>query len=644
MKRRNFLQIAALGASSTLPVETLTRVAVEVGPLGESNAASHSSNAGAQVWTPAEGRSPSYLRIYSATTPLYGGKSSWIKVDAEPAHQGKFAVEEADGTIVWYEAVSSVEIDPRLFGARAVGDEADGAIDTRALREAWDRAAQTNNNERRIIGLGRGEYVVDGDIDCTGIHHTTMAGLGAGASCIRGLQTDAGSLFLMGNQGFRARDFRVEMTKPLQVQHIARYLFNFDRPDGEPADIDCEFLNVELSRAMHAIRHRGRGLRVEGCLFSVCDKPIDWGWKDLPPVTPYYTPGTGVSEDMGGARGIVIQNNRFHSNFGAWFQNVEPNCEKLAGLMFTGNLGDIGRIMVDTSGRWLTIAYNKCDQSAGETCIRFRGGTDNALINGNTFGGSQGLKVEREPENFMQIRGDTDGIKVINNYFYRCTQHGVDVRGGVTTGFVARGNTLEEPCTDGGAFCPFVFEGPGHTGKIYHNDIDSPVALSGVTRTTDARANVEVGHHDFWGETFPLAVGPSQRFHATLAEKSSWMPILKFDGACDGMEILDAQGQWTRNGDQVVVDFQIAFAAKGVSSGIASITGLSGLPVPHNDRGIGEVMAQNMAALTSGVQAQLANNGEIYLYDVGPSGRSPIDDSNFTDTSVVWGAIAYSVS
>lgn len=637
--------MAALGAGgSYLPTASQGATAENGAPFGERVLEAPSANAGAKGWTPAAGDSPSYLRIYSATGPQSGGKSNWIRVGAEPPHSGKFAVEEPDGAILWYEAVTSVEIDPRLFGARGMGDDADAAFDTRALRDAWDRAAQTNNNARRIIGLGRGEYVINEDLDCTGIHHTTMIGLGAGASCIRSLRTDAGSLFLMGNQGFRARDFRVEMPHDLKVKQVARYLFNFDRPDGEDADIDCEFINVELSRAMHAIRHRGRGLRVENCLFSLCDKPIDWGWKNLPPLSPYYSPGTGVAEDMGGARGIVVQNNRFHSNAGAWFQNIGINCEKLAGLMFTGNLGDIGRTMVDTSGRWLTIAHNKCDQSTGETCLRFRSGTDNALVIGNTFGGSQGLTVEREPESFIQIRGDTDGIKLLNNYFYRCARHGVDVRGGVARGFVARGNTFEDPCTAVGSYAPFLFEGPAHTGKIYHNDIDSSNVLGGVVRTTHPSANIEVGHHDFWEAAFPLAVGPSQKFHATLAEKSDWKPSLKFGGASDGMTLSDTGGKWTRNGDQVVIDFQITLTARGLCAGAASITGLSGLPVPHSGRGVGEVIAQNMAGLASAMQAHLSSSGDIYLYHVEPTGRVAIDDTNFTDTSVLWGSIAYTVS
>lgn len=563
-----------------------------------------------------------------------------MRVASEPTHQGKFSVEEANGTRVWYEAVSPVEIDPRLFGARGVGDAADAAFDTKALRDAWDRAAQINDNSRRIIGLGRGEYVLDGDIDCTGIHHTTMFGLGAGASRIRGLQAESGSLFLMGNQGFRARDFRVEMSDELQVEFVERYLFNFDRPDGEKADIDCEFVNVELSRAKHAIRHRGRGLKVQGCLFSLCDKPIDWGWKNPPQLSPYYTPGTGVSEDWGGARGIVVQNNRFHSNMGAWFQNIGVNGEKLTGLMFTGNLGDIGRTMVDTSGRSLTIALNKCEQSTGETCLRFRNGTDNALVIGNTFGGSQGLTVERAPRNFVQVRGATNGVKLLDNYFYHCTQHGVDLRGGVSTGFVARGNTFEKACVQGGPYSPFVFVGPDHTGKVFENDIDSPKRLQGVVLTTDIRASVEVGHHDFWSMAFPLTAGPSQKYHATATEKGTWTPLLNFGGSFLGV-VSNAFGTWTRNGKEVSIDFHIELSRKGGSVGAASITGLPHVKLLRSTTSIGAVMSENMTDLSSVIQSQIVDSFHICLYDACETGRTVIDDTNFTDTSAIWGSLIF---
>jgi hypothetical protein len=110
---------------------------------------------------------------------------------------------------------------------------------------------------------------------------------------------------------------------------------------------------------------------------------------------------------------------------------------------------------------------------------------------------------------------------------------------------------------------------------------------------------------------------------------------------------ISSSGKWTRNGDQVVVDFVITLTTKGSSTGSATITGLATaapLAVPGNANSVGSVMATGVASLTSTIQAQMASSGQIDLYDNGATGRASLDDTNFANGSIIRGSIAFHIS
>jgi hypothetical protein len=128
------------------------------------------------------------------------------------------------------------------------------------------------------------------------------------------------------------------------------------------------------------------------------------------------------------------------------------------------------------------------------------------------------------------------------------------------------------------------------------------------------------------------------------ASGASWTPSLLFGGAATGMTYGAQAGWYTKVGRVVVVAGRFTLTAKGSSTGSATITGL---PFAANTDAavpsfVGMTVSAAMAALTSPPTVRVTNGTQILdLHDLGATGVTALDETNFTNTSVFTFSITY---
>ncbi len=122
----------------------------------------------------------------------------------------------------------------------------------------------------------------------------------------------------------------------------------------------------------------------------------------------------------------------------------------------------------------------------------------------------------------------------------------------------------------------------------------------------------------------------------------TWIPDLKFGGANVGLTYSVDEGIYVRLGSLVFIEFTINLTAVGASVGAATIGGLPTLS--SNINSIGSVTIPtygNMAAAT-GIQGYvMANTLLIQLTIPGAAAMANALDTNFTNTSALFGAGFY---
>jgi hypothetical protein len=130
-------------------------------------------------------------------------------------------------------------------------------------------------------------------------------------------------------------------------------------------------------------------------------------------------------------------------------------------------------------------------------------------------------------------------------------------------------------------------------------------------------------------------------------EEGTWTPALNFSGGNTSLTYNIRSGRYTKVGRIVTVAFSIVLTNKGSSSGFANI---SGLPFPslvfsgsyplYAGTLVGE---SGMSSMPSGTYCLAWSDSSLYLRLNGSTGFSNVTDSNFTNTSVVYGTVTYEV-
>jgi hypothetical protein len=136
-----------------------------------------------------------------------------------------------------------------------------------------------------------------------------------------------------------------------------------------------------------------------------------------------------------------------------------------------------------------------------------------------------------------------------------------------------------------------------------------------------------------------LVPGGTQWYEAGV----SWTPALSFGGGSTGITYASRSGRYTRHGSMVFSAFSFLLTSKGVSTGDAVI---GGLPYPANLENEGAVNI-SLYFNVSGLQvfSGFVNLGpaaaSIVLTNNGGSGSSTVLDTNFTNTTQLFGTAIY---
>jgi len=134
---------------------------------------------------------------------------------------------------------------------------------------------------------------------------------------------------------------------------------------------------------------------------------------------------------------------------------------------------------------------------------------------------------------------------------------------------------------------------------------------------------------------FPAVQNPSSDAN-TLDdyEEGTWTPTLRFGGATTGITYTTQLGRYTKIGNRVFADINIALSSKGTATGTATI---AGLPFPQAASVNGCVMPSyygNMTGLTGGLSGYVSVFGTTATINQGgATGVAAVTDANFTNST-----------
>jgi len=121
-------------------------------------------------------------------------------------------------------------------------------------------------------------------------------------------------------------------------------------------------------------------------------------------------------------------------------------------------------------------------------------------------------------------------------------------------------------------------------------------------------------------------------------ETGTWTPSITFGGGSTGITYSAQEGNYTRIGRIVYVSGYFVLTSKGTDTGSAKINGLPFTAVDLGAQTESFVVNRtaNMASLTSAITGNVDDNATTFaLYDHGAAGSTTVDDTNFTNTSVI---------
>ena len=125
-----------------------------------------------------------------------------------------------------------------------------------------------------------------------------------------------------------------------------------------------------------------------------------------------------------------------------------------------------------------------------------------------------------------------------------------------------------------------------------------------------------------------------------LLQIGSWTPGLGFGGASGALGTFT--GTFIRIDKLVLVEFHISLTSRGPRTGYAEVFGLP-FPVVANTFHNGVVTPNaGMTGLTSTILSfAVGGQATLFLYQLSASGSVNVTEANFTNTSDIYGSIAY---
>jgi hypothetical protein len=123
---------------------------------------------------------------------------------------------------------------------------------------------------------------------------------------------------------------------------------------------------------------------------------------------------------------------------------------------------------------------------------------------------------------------------------------------------------------------------------------------------------------------------------------TSWTPVLRFGGASTGITYTTQTGRYVRLGSLVFAFFEIRLSNRGSATGRASISGLPSTPAVPGGGTITGAATLTIAA-TGHLSCFVFTDGIIYLERFSTSGEVDLIETDFANTSVLYGIVAYAL-
>ena len=134
-------------------------------------------------------------------------------------------------------------------------------------------------------------------------------------------------------------------------------------------------------------------------------------------------------------------------------------------------------------------------------------------------------------------------------------------------------------------------------------------------------------------------------------ESGTWTPALRFGNLATGITYGNQYATYTKIGNRVTVDFNIRLTSKGTSTGYATIAGLP-FNAKNNETGTTEPYSSGVLVLEGNGSSFPQkttyilpwSDGVLYLRANGSTGLESITNSNFSDTTEIYGTVTYRVA
>lgn len=185
-----------------------------------------------------------------------------------------------------------------------------------------------------------------------------------------------------------------------------------------------------------------------------------------------------------------------------------------------------------------------------------------------------------------------------------------------------------------------TFAGTGlYRGSVFYNHNLDTLGFSsaGTTQwTINSSGNLVAGTGN--GIDFGTTTSGSGTVSGGLLddfESGTFVPSLQFGGGETGITYSSRSGYYTKVGKLVTVHYHIVLTSKGTSTGNAGITGGPFVSAFNaGGQGVSVIHAYSMASLSSTPFAnQGMNSNTLSLWDTVATGRDPLTDANFTNTT-----------
>lgn len=402
-----------------------------------------------------------------------------------------------------------------IVNVKDFGATGDGVTDdTAAIQSAFDHLATLPTNNRKVLYFPSGKYnftslvadVSNLTLKADGFYGVSLActdTTSTPAIHIKGALWQFNGINLEGVEG--------------DVVSMGKTGVLFKRDIGKYPDIDSEFIDCRINTFNIGIEFWGRGLKMQGCLMGNNGYCVNLEWMNVGDYLPPKNPSNPTQQDITGFRHYSFIGCRFHSEVSGAIKNTGVNASKINGIVVVGCNMDIGKALWTGVLRDALLASNSITQTP-HTAFDLHSGSMDYLIADTIIAGETLSEPDRTPPNFIIIRGNHQNGVFRNLLLKNCRQHGINVRNdGVSTNMVFENITFVEPCLTGGAYNPITFVGPSHTAIVRNITFQCTGVLTGVIKTTDATADIQVDGVYKFGNDTPTMTGAGtksvKRFH-----------------------------------------------------------------------------------------------------------------------------------